>query len=274
MIGSTLTVMEKPELIDRRQCPLLGLHPYEQLGDRNRGGLTLIPLPRQDTTTETLVWVLRWHPRNGHPLHPCLSLVPSVSPVHPQVWSFLLHVVPLLTQQPATRRKSQTASNQPETDPSRHRDALDLPGAGTHTLQGSSDTFPARATNPTFNQPEAGPSRHRDALDLPGISTQDLRDIAPAPAEHHGEKINVPDYKDLVYQPMTQPEVQESVLELISKPFNSDQFASTHPSRARVPGFKRGVRLNEHQMRSRSWLKSRENHLEKHFGGILADDMG
>jgi hypothetical protein len=41
-----------------------------------------------------------------------------------------------------------------------------------------------------------------------------------------------------------------------------------------VPGFKEGIKLLDHQILGRKWMKDREDPSQKRFGGILADDMG
>lgn len=79
---------------------------------------------------------------------------------------------------------------------------------------------------------------------------------------------NVDPYDDRI---MTQAETEKALRDFVADAYNDSNVEYTVED-AMVEGFREGIMLLPHQVKSRRWMAERES--GKKAGGILADDMG
>lgn len=80
------------------------------------------------------------------------------------------------------------------------------------------------------------------------------------------------DNVDHLYDPKTSAAEAEKALRDLFQDSVNDATDEIDPADAIVDGFRDGVKLLDHQVQGRKWMKERET--GKKTGGILADDMG
>jgi len=96
-----------------------------------------------------------------------------------------------------------------------------------------------------------------------------------APDYRDGEKVDLPDFGgENAY--MAPAEAEKALRELMGGAMNQDldEVTEIDRSEATVQGFKEGIKLLDHQIIGRKWMRDREDVSLKRTGGILADDMG
>lgn len=106
---------------------------------------------------------------------------------------------------------------------------------------------------------------------------KDLQKPRPNPPTNRydppGEEVFVPDFAD--DNQYTSPEDAEKALrDLMGGAMNEETDAPFTEEDRIVKGFKDHMRLLDHQVLGRRWMKEREDPALKKNGGILADDMG
>ena len=80
---------------------------------------------------------------------------------------------------------------------------------------------------------------------------------------------NVGTYQDDLA--MTPADTEKALRDFVADTYNHGDIEYTQED-AKVEGFREGVMLLPHQIKSRQWMAERES--GKKTGGILADDMG
>ncbi|KAJ8475179.1 hypothetical protein ONZ51_g6714 [Trametes cubensis] len=95
----------------------------------------------------------------------------------------------------------------------------------------------------------------------------------PAPAYAHLEQeaIDIDRIGPVDDRFMTQADTEKALRDFVNEGYN-DGDNDYNPEDAIVEGFRDGIRLLPHQIKSRQWMADRES--GKKTGGILADDMG
>ena len=85
------------------------------------------------------------------------------------------------------------------------------------------------------------------------------------------ERIELPNAYDVEERFMTQADTEKALRDFVADEYNDGEVQYTIED-ATVEGFREGVLLLPHQIKSRRWMAERES--GKKTGGILADDMG
>lgn len=85
------------------------------------------------------------------------------------------------------------------------------------------------------------------------------------------ETFAIPQVDPIEDRLMSQAETEKALRDFVADAYNDADVEYTKED-AMVEGFREGVMLLPHQVKSRHWMAERES--GKKSGGILADDMG
>ncbi|KAJ7749566.1 SNF2 family DNA-dependent ATPase [Mycena maculata] len=100
----------------------------------------------------------------------------------------------------------------------------------------------------------------------------------PQQVEDNGdEHILVPEFAPDPYgaDMMSTAQAESALRDLMASDTNAEgETTEIDPEDAIVPGFRDEIRLMDHQILGRAWMRDREDVTKKRAGGILADDMG
>ncbi|KAJ3774605.1 SNF2 family DNA-dependent ATPase [Lentinula raphanica] len=89
-----------------------------------------------------------------------------------------------------------------------------------------------------------------------------------------GEEVAIPEFNEEEHRYISPADAEKALRDLMGGAMNQDVDVEINPEDFTVKGFKEGIRLLDHQVIGRNWMRDRENPQLKRMGGILADDMG
>lgn len=124
---------------------------------------------------------------------------------------------------------------------------------------------PADWSYPRPTPPSGAPRQYAGQLHAPPPVASSSR---PGEERIDINSPNVDPYDDRI---MTQAETEKALRDFVADAYNDSNVEYTVED-AMVEGFREGIMLLPHQVKSRRWMAERES--GKKAGGILADDMG